>query len=214
MIEALVDVKEITLPVHGREMTFSKEELIAILEQHFNNKETEAKTIEVVQTPTEGKCFVVNPNSINQKLFQKKRKDSSQERTRKIILEAFIEVKDNPEKYAKTFKTMMPEVTWLVKTVRELNELARNVGDHIADWVEQALEWAQRIDNGEAWEAICNDPDTAKWYRLVIWKNGYPRIIGGASELHSNRPASDVYCGVYDPYEILSDTVPSVVLYK
>ena len=50
MLETLVEIKAITLPVYGREMTFSKEELIAILEQHFNNKETEGRTIEVVQT--------------------------------------------------------------------------------------------------------------------------------------------------------------------
>ena len=32
----------------------------------------------------------------------------------------------------------------------------------MADWVEQAFEWAQRISNGESWKTICNDADTAK----------------------------------------------------
>ena len=182
MKKVSVEVNTITLPVNGRKMTFSAEELIVILEQHFENKELEAKKVEVVQKPTEGEWFMVDPNSINQNLFQKKRNDSRQEKTRKIILEAFIEVKNNPKKYAKPFKIMMPKKTWLNKEIKELIELAEKDGNHIADWVEQALEWAQRISNGESWEAICNNPDTAKWYRLVIWKNGKYKIVGGSSE--------------------------------
>lgn len=213
-MKALVDVKEIKLPVNGREMTFSEEELIVILEQYFNNKETGVKTIEVTQVPIVDKCFDVNPSSIDQNIFKKKRKDSRQEWTRQIILEAFIELKNNPEKYAKPFKTMWLEKTWSVKTVEELKKLAENEGDHITNWVEQALEWAQRIANGETWEAICNVPDTAKWYRLVIWKNGKARLVGGASEEHVNLPASYVGCSDYLPFHKLFITVPSVVLYE
>lgn len=134
-----------------------------------------------VTKPTEGEWFEVKPQDINQKLFRRKRKDEEQERVRKIIIEAFVEMKENPEEYGRSFKTMMPEKTWDSKTVFELKKMACQLGDHNANWVEQALEWAQRIANGESWEAICDDVDTANWYRLVVWKYGYTRRVGGSS---------------------------------
>lgn len=213
MIKDLVEVKKITLPVNGREMTFSEDELIDILEKHFNSEIAERETTEVTQISTESKYFSVNPTAIDQNLFEKKRDDPNQECTRQTILEAFIEVKNNPEKYAKSFKIMIPEKTWSVKTVEELEKLVKNVGGHITNWVEQALEWAQRIANGETWEAICNEPDIEKWYRLVIWKNDNARLVGGSSELNRDIPASVVVS--YDcTFNVkLHNTVPSVVLY-
>ena len=214
---------KITLQVSGREMTFSEEELVSILEGYFTTKEAQQKernmktaetrqqaTVEVAQTPTEGKCFEVNPMAIDQSLFSQPRNDSRQEWTRQIILEAFAEMK-NASKYARPFKTMMPEKEWKVKTVSELKEMACHLGDHMADWVEQALEWAQRIANGETWKAVCNEPDTANWYRLVIWKSGYARLVGGSREDYDN-PASDVCIDVYSSNDLLNYTVPLVVL--
>ena len=49
-----------------------------------------------VTKPTEGEWFEVKPQDINQKLFRRKRKDEEQERVRKIIIEAFVEMKENP----------------------------------------------------------------------------------------------------------------------
>ena len=175
---------------------------------------SEVSTIEVAEKPTEGKWFDVNPLAIDQKLFKKKRGYSRQESTRKLILEAFTEMKNNPEKYGKPFQTMMPEKTWESKTVAELNELATCLGDCIADWVHQALEWAQRIANGESWKAICNEADTANWYRLVVWKNGYARLIGGSRKENFGIPASDVSDVFYFSSFRLYHTVPSVVRYK
>lgn len=206
---------KITLPIHGRERTFSEKELIAILEKYFSNEATEqATTAKVAQVPTEDQWFEVNPQTINQSLFKKKRKDERQERTRKLILEAFAEVKSSPEKYGRKFKTMMPKKTWTSKTVAELKQLACEFGNHNADWVEQALEWAQRICNGESWEAVCNNADTANWYRLVVWKNGYARLVGGSRHNSDYYPASDVYN--YDYYfgDGFNSTVPLVVLYE
>lgn len=205
---------KITLPIHGRERTFSEKELIAILEKYFSNEATEqATTAKVAQVPTEAQWFEVNPQTINQSLFKKNRKDERQERTRKLILEAFAEVKSSPEKYGRKFKTMMPKKTWTSKTVAELKQLACEFGNHNADWVEQALEWAQRICNGESWEAVCNNADTANWYRLVVWKNGYARLVGGSRGYVCN-PASDVCCSVYDSNGSFNKTVPLVVLYE
>lgn len=206
---------KITLPIHGRERTFSEKELIAILEKYFSNEATEqATTAKVAQVPTEDQWFEVNPQTINQSLFKKNRKDERQERTRKLILEAFAEVKSSPEKYGRKFKTMMPKKTWTSKTVAELKQLACEFGNHNADWVEQALEWAQRICNGESWEAVCNNADTANWYRLVVWKNGYARLVGGLRNCDYGNPASDV--DVYDcnSFDRIFSTVPLVVLYE
>ena len=206
---------KITLPIHGRERTFSEKELIAILEKYFSNEATEqATTAKVAHVPTEDDWFEVNPQTINQSLFKKNRKDERQERTRKLILEAFAEVKSSPEKYGRKFKTMMPKKTWTSKTVAELKQLACEFGNHNADWVEQALEWAQRICNGESWEAVCNNADTANWYRLVVWKNGYARLVGGSRSDGNVYPASDVGGNDYYSLDRIVGTVPLVVLYE
>lgn len=206
---------EITLPVHGRQRTFSEKELIAILEEHFSNEAIEpVSTAKLALVPTEDKWFEVNPQTIDQSIFQKERKNARQEKTRRLILEAFAEVKNSPEKYGKKFKTMIPKKSWKSKTVEELKQLACELGGHNADWVEQALEWAQRICNGESWEAICNKADTANWYRMIIWKNGYARLVGGSRYLSIDCPASDVGDSDYDSNNRICDTVPLVVLKK
>ena len=169
-----------------------------------------------INIPTEGKWFMVNPLTIDQNLFKEKRENSRQEATRQFILEAFEEMKKN-SKYARPFKTMMPEKTWNRKNVGVLKKLAQSLGDHNADWVEQALEWAQRIANGEAWKDICNKKDKANWYRLVVWKFG-ARIVGGsrleeASAIINNSPASDFTTSGSVIFGNIYDTVPLVVSY-
>lgn len=199
---------KVVLEINGRKKTFSNVESISILEEKtYDSAETASK-------PIEGKWFEVNPETINRELFKTKKKDERQEKTRQIILEAFDEVKNKPERYNKPFKTLIPEKTWGSKTVAQLKEVAKSHGDHMADWVEQALEWAQRISNGESWKAICNDADTANWYRLVVWKTGYVRLVGGAREYNSNAPVSDVFYYNYYSYGKLYNAVPLVVLYK
>lgn len=93
-----------------------------------------------------------------------------------------------------------------------MEEFARSMGGHIADWVEQSLEWAQRIVNGETWEAICNNPDTANWYRLVKWKYGKTRIIGGSSKLNNGSSVSFVLNNDFCSDTKINNTVPSIVL--
>lgn len=216
---------EITLQVNGRKMTFSEEELTAILEEHFGDKtsKTEDETTKGVQTQIEdeetkptktkakGKCFDVIPSSIDRSLFQEKRANAQQEWTRQIIEEAFDEVDKYPEEYAKAFKVMIPEKMWSFTTIRELKKLAKNLGGHIANWVEQALVWAQRISNGETWEAVCNDPDTEKWYRLVEWKNASYRLVGGSVNDSVVHPASYVRLDACNGCDSIIDTVPLVV---
>ena len=64
-------VLEVTLTVHGRLRTFSEQELIAILEEHFSNEAP------VTQTPTEGQWFEVNLQTIDQSIFERPRKYAS-----------------------------------------------------------------------------------------------------------------------------------------
>ena len=205
---------QITLPVNGREMTFSEEELIAILEEHFSQAKTEQQEpSRTIHEPKKGVLFEVNPNGINLSLFQEEREDSNQEKMRQIILEALDEMNNNPGRYGKTFWTLRPKKTWVLKTVGELVKLAKAKGDHNADWVEWALELAQRLTNGEAWEDVCNKPDTANWYRLVQWKDGYYRLVGGSRKVSNINPASYVYHDICSASSKTNHAVPLVVLY-
>jgi hypothetical protein len=207
-------MKKITLQVDGREMSFTEQELIAIVKEHLSKDTTkQTTTAQVAQKPTENKWFEVKPQTIDQRLFEKKRKDNRQERTRQLILEAFAEMKEYPEEYGKNFKTMMPKKTWDWITAAQLKEMASKLGDHNADWVEQALEWAQRISNGESWKAICNDRDTANWYRLIVWKKGYNRLVGGGINYSNLPPASCVSNDNFNNNVVLKFTVPLVVSY-
>ena len=191
------------LQVNKRECTFSEEELVAILEDYFSNKQTQEEI-----------GFEVKPYEIDQTLFQKERKNAMQERTRKLILEAFKRLENRPQKYGKNFRTLMPIKNYDSKTVDRLKRMASRLGDHNADWVEQSLEWAQRICNGESWEAICNQQDTATWFRMVIWKSGLVRLVGGSTYLNYSNSAADVSEQEHVSDDTLSYTVPLVVIYE
>lgn len=175
-----------------------------------------AQTVEFANVPTEGKWFLVNPLKINQNLFKEKRLDWCQEDVRRIILMAFQEMKDNP-KYARKFKTMIPKKNWQFATVGQLKEIARNLGDHNADWVEQALEWAQRIANGESWRNVCNVSDTANWHRLVVWGDECSKLVGGsrssAIDLSSIGRATTIFSIVCMDSDKFKNVVPLVVSY-
>lgn len=199
---------EFTFEVDGRKVTLSYDELEAIVREKFTQD-----AVESCSTPTEGKAFAINPMAIDRGLFSQKREDRDQEKTRQLILEAFAEVDANKEKYAKPFKTFMPKKTWSFKSAKELEKLANSLGGHLANWVEQALEWAQRIANGEKWRDLCNRRDTTYYNRLVKWKGDLFRFSGG-SRLSFGYVAypTQVSDTVYLPNDNLVHTVPLVVL--
>ena len=175
----------------------------------------ECHASDLAQTPSEGKLFEVNPLGIDRSKFEKPMSNRKQEWTRQIIQKAFAEVDKHPEKYASAFYTLMPEKKWNgLKTVAELNAYANDLDGQMADWVEQALEWAQRLFNGESWETICNNADTANWYRVILWKNGCYRLVGGSRNYNVLNPASDVFDYDYGSFNCIYDTVPLVVLKK
>ena len=169
----------------GRKETFDSVVSFNVTEEQTVNEERHAS--KVAQTPIEGKLFEVNPLGIDRSNFETPMSDRQQEWTRQIIQEAFAKVDKHPEKYASPFYTLIPEKKWNgYKTVTELEVYANSFRGLMADWVEQALEWAQRICNGESWKAVCNNADTANWYRLVVWKNGYHRLVGGSCNSNYN----------------------------
>lgn len=195
----------------GRKATFDSVASFNVTEEQTANKE--CRMLEVCQKPTKGKLFEVNPLKIDRSRFEQPRNDGSQEWTRQIIHEAFAEVDKQPEKYASSFYTLIPEKKWSgSKTVKELNAYANELGGMMADWVQQALEWAQRISNGENWRSICNRCDTAAYYRLIIWKDGYARVVGGSRKYDYLYPASDVSVNDYVTNDELINAVPLVVL--
>ena len=195
----------------GRKETFGGVVSFNVTEEQITKEECHAS--DLAQTPSEGKLFEVNPLGIDRSKFEKPMSNRKQEWTRQIIQKAFAEVDKHPEKYASAFYTLMPEKKWNgLKTVAELNAYANDLDGQMADWVEQALEWAQRLFNGESWETICNNADTANWYRVILWKNGCYRLVGGSRNININYPASDVGNRGYYSNDRIIGAVPLVVL--
>ena len=166
----------------------------------------------IIGKPKEGILFEVNLSTIDLDLFEWSRRELNQENIRQLILDAFTEALNNP-KYAKPFKTFIPEKTWKVKSIKELKKVAEDLGGRVANWVEQALEWAQKISNGEPWEVICNLRDDADWSRLVEWKGGYGKLVGGSQKINFGVEPSFVSKFDYSDDQMTSYLVPLVVFY-
>lgn len=170
---------------------------------------------ELAKAPTEGKMFEVNMAKINKSLFRKRRNDWRQEKTRKRIIEAFKEVDMFPEKYGNVFYTYIPRKMWNTeKTMFEFEQYANTLGGCMSNWVEQALEWAQRISNGETWEEICNYVDTAKFFRVIIGKDSSHIIVGGSRELHYGSPATNTFEEECETFRWRNSIVPLIRINK
>ena len=203
---------KIGLEVNGREMFFSEEELVKILEKHFSSEE---QPIPVVAMPVEGKLFEVRPPELNVSLFSREREDKEQETLRKLILQSFERVKNDPKKYRRTFYTFKPEKTWSKpQTVSQIRKMACKMGEHLTDWVEFALEQAQRIQNGESWEVVCNIPDSLNYNRLIVWKDGTYRIVGGATKMGDIKSPAYIFGFCYESNCVLENVIPSVTSFN
>ena len=190
---------------NGRRETFNDVASFSVMGEEFAT----------IEAPIEGKLFTVIPLEIDRSCFEKLKRNPQQETARQLILEAFAEVDKHPEKYAVPFYTLIPKMNWNgYKTVEELKEYANDLGGEMANWVEQALEWAQRISNGEDWENICNDADTSKYYRIIVWKNNCFRYVGGSRYDECEAPASDIFSHDYNSNHNCSRTVPLVRIKK
>ncbi|MBQ2835949.1 MAG: hypothetical protein IJE68_03860 [Clostridia bacterium] len=197
----------------GRKETFDSVENFKVTEEQIANKEGHAS--KVTRTPTEGELFEVKPQEIDRSLFQKERSIEEQEKTRRLIQKAFTEVEKHPEKYASEFYTLIPVKNWYGrKSVAELKAYAIELGGLMADWVEQALEWAQRISNGETWFAICNMGESASCYRAIVAENGGVQLVGASQSFNCSIPASEIHDMEYDSDMVFEETVPLVVIKK
>ena len=193
---------KITLTVNGQEKTYTPSELIAILEAHHGTGDY----------PKEGIPFVVNVDEIksSRHLFTTERGNIREENLRKLILQALDWVEANPKMYKDSFRTLMPEKTWTSKSMEDLSTLAKSLGGHVANWVDWALQLAQRLVNGESWEVLCTNPDTAQWFIAIIWQDGSTRCVGGALKDNNHLPAAAI--NEYDVAFLIDFTVPLVVV--
>ena len=195
----------------GRKEIFDNVASFNVIKEQDTNKK-----YSILEKPTEGIPFEVKPLEIDRSSFEKPMKDKKQEWTRQSIQKAFAEVDKQPEKYASPFYTLIPVKHWNgYKTITALREYAKSfIGGLMADRVEQALEWAQRICNGESWEDVCNNPDTANYCRVIEWENGCVRLVGGSRIEKIFFPASDVCIYDTDFDDFVSFAVPLVVIKK
>lgn len=132
--------------------------------------------------PEEGKLYEVYPETIDQSIFQVKRDDPRKEEIRKLILKAFEEMKKYPERYYRPFGLFYFKKNWQYKSVDEIKALGLTLGDETATWVHQLLQWAQILQNEDAWEIMFSEPDDATDYRLVIWKDDCLIAVGGSKQ--------------------------------
>ena len=168
---------------------------------------------EVAKTPSDEKLFEVNPLEIDRRYFREQRKNLLQENTRQVILKAFDEFDKCPGSYYSSFYTLIPKKRWgNWKNGRELCDYANclDLEGHMANWVEQALEWAQRISNGESWEDICSKRGNIKRSRVILGGNGIYLLVGCEGLL----PASNIHDTGYLSNFRFHSAVPLVVIEK
>lgn len=182
------------------------------------NGRTERRMFELAEKPSEGKCFRVDPKTILLKsfLFSKRKRDGRQEETRIMILKSIEEVKRNLDKY-ETFYLLIPEKIWVYgkksfTTANEQLNFTKRIGGNLSNWITEPLVWAQRIINGESWRAVCNDPDTLKWHRLVVWEHNEIKKVGGACEIPDRFSSSVIHFRDFPAAKLLFSEVPSIII--
>lgn len=184
---------------------------------------------EVSRTVTQNKLFEVNPMEIDRSMFEDDGKRSifgsfeyKVKACKNKINNAFSEVDKNPEKYASSFYTLIPDIYENLNNSKNMDELkaqANELGGNMADWVEQYLEWAQRISNGETWEDLCKKADTAGFRRMIIEKNGEPLLVGHSiwekeGRLRKIYPVTEIDSLGFCSNGLCEMTVPLVVIRK
>lgn len=223
---------EIVLHIGGKEMTFSEKELAMAVEYYFakeygTSPESDIpgyrKPMLIPASPIEGKWFMVNPKSIDRKLFEEEREDNLQERLRKLILQIFKSVDENPNICAHPFEILipsekqLPSLMWAEtekKTIREFSQLLKSYNSSYswATTTEQFLVWAQQIQNGETWEDLCNNQDTITRHRLITDKDKEKiYTIGGASTGERVNSAIYSFRSTCIPGFKISGAVPMIV---
>ena len=168
------------------------------------------------------KRYLVDPACIVRSIFYEERSNPEQEKLRKDILEAFIELDKHPGKYGEPFYVVIPELKdHSVKNKANLTEHAKEFDGYVGDWVEYRLELAQKIykaDNQDSeWYYLCNEPDYKEYYCKGISKSGRIENFGGSSYAYPAECPKSVIG--YSQWWLSGDTekcmaVPYVVIKK
>lgn len=172
------DTTILDMVMSGKAKGSIEEEIVALFPQG-------AQSINKPNPPKEEKWFKVNPSAIHWAQFLVPRKDKNQEDLRKQILHGLEENLAKQERWRRgELSTMFQKNTWssksylFDKTASELDMIAKKSGYPLADHIVQRLEWAQRIDNGEDWDTLCNNDDSLYYPRLVKWGHCL-KLVGG-----------------------------------
>jgi hypothetical protein len=174
----------ITLTIDGKNESFTEQQLSDIVSWYYRVHNPE---------PQVGVPLLVCPLGINRELFNVEKNDGWQEETRKAIRWAFGYL-DREPKYKKNFYATVSENAINSANSHEWKERGwvkdgfldypQDPVYHIADAVEFFLLIAQRIQNGETWEKICNEPDRFPYRQVVFEKGGRwesdLRVVGGS----------------------------------
>lgn len=202
-------LREISLNVFERNVSFGQGNLTAMVEWYFINMAKQQSVI-----PEEGHWYDVDPTSIGRSIFAWQRGNVQEEWVRTIIQDAFKEMDAKPKTYGRKFQNMYPKKEWDSMTVSKMAEMPKKEeGTFLTNWVFLALEWAQRIER-EGWDAVCKHPDRAQWFRLIVWKDLSYRLSGGSAVSGYYFPAASIDIYTVAPDRELNATVPSKTRYK
>lgn len=152
------------------------------MEKNINNKRPETIFCE-------DSWFYVYPTKIEINFFEKDLEGFGNP-ARLLILEALKEVRKHPHKYCRTFKVKIPKdlIPFNNKKYFEIEKILNESEEFIVDWVQLALVWAQRIQNGETWEVLYNKNSlfsVSKYPKFIIWKEEKIAIVGGTKNVFS-----------------------------
>lgn len=182
----------------------------------------ENRTIEYAKKPKAGHKFCVDLQSIDVEKIEKMPCKVYYEGIKKVVLYALKLAQVMPAKYGNRFYTYIPYLEELefddfkFEVVSQLVEFGSKIGDHCADWIEQGLEWAQRIQNGEDFVSLCEIQDAIEYSRIVVFDDDMLwNVGGGGNDVHSYCvPPADVVPTRYDTTLDKIRYVPLVVGYE
>lgn len=158
--------------------------------------------------------YMVNPFEIGMREFSKIRfnhaeESEREENIRRLLCEAFCEVKRHPT-YQRRIEIVIPEKVYSVQTGYEMEKMSQSMGGHIADWVELSLYWAQKIQE-KGWN-LCHEQDDNPFYRIVVWKNGKYRLIGGAKKTGDVSYKTHIGFFYYEKWDEFFNSVPLIAI--
>lgn len=181
---------KVTMIVNGQKLIYEDVEDIKIQKETTKYEKVYLNVYSRKEIPfLKGSWLYVYPQKIDIKLFEKELEGFGNP-ARLLILEALEEVKKHPDKYGKDFKVRIPKniLPFNNKKYFEIERILNESGESIVNWVQLALVWAQRIQNGESWEVLYNGRSmfsVSKFPKFIIWKDNKIATVGGTEDIYS-----------------------------